>query len=264
MQLFRAVFNDYRKEILSHYLADRWLLQNNVVIDPADSVRPDPALDNYRDAMINLSTIYRRALDIHDRVEDEIKLMPAKTRESERDSRTELIYPDVCFLHLYRLFREIITDTEDINKLSEYINKLEVELKIQSPQTNISEGINNALGGAGGLGSLINKVVSAVGGKGESLPAGGDLGNFGEFFNSVIENPTTKNMLGNVVNDLQDCKDLPTILQKLMSNLSDPQVTQSLVNTVAPTAMNTINSAIKDNNVGQSKTVVEDEIIYES
>jgi hypothetical protein len=210
---FRQIYDKNRVAILRGPDADSWLIDGKIIIQYGSDV----GIRN--DIKIHLSAIYSTACTLKDKFEKEMTSLPSS------DTSDELVFPSICMLHLYRIFYEIIDKDDEKERIKEYISELEGETGIKS-----SKSTKSSSSGKGksedGFGSIIDMATGFMEQMGVKLPEGQKLPSQDEImksFGQMMNNPTTKNMIGSVMNEIQggNIKDVLGNLGKTLGSI-DP------------------------------------------
>lgn len=225
-EYFLAIFKKYRVPIMKGYKNDKWLRQNNVIIQFGEGLE-----QVNKEIRIMLSTIYTTACQLKKEAEDSLDGLP----DAAGENCQELIYPDIILLHLYRLFRESLPpESEDLPKIRSLVSEIETDLGIDPTDTALPPPAAPA-GAAGGLSQLIGMVTTMLPNLGITPPDGSKLPTENEISNvlgRVINNPQTQNMISNVLTGLSECKDITQVVQKLASAVGDPKVGELVSGTI--------------------------------
>jgi hypothetical protein len=224
-EYFANIFTKYRVPILKGYKNDKWLRQNNVVIQFGEGV--DQVNKEIR---IMLSSIYTTACQLKKEAEDSLEGFPEEAWESCQ----ELIYPDIIMLHLYRLFRESLpSESEDYPKLQALVSEIETDLGIDPSTTAPPTSATPNLGG--GFSQLIGMVSTMLPKLGITPPDGSKLPTETDINNvmgKVINNPQTQSMISNVLTSLSECKDITQVIHKLSTAIGDPKLGELASSTI--------------------------------
>lgn len=216
---FHNVYDQHRSDIIRGHVMDDWLKNGKIKIQFGEGIQ-----QVRKDRVIRLSAIYINACQLRDETDEQLKGLPNEDQERER--RKELNYPDIFMLHLYRIFRAVVPEDQEV--LTQRITAIEQDLGLQAETPSV-EG-----NGLNGIMSTMTQFISNLGLKppqGTQLPTEND---FGKIFNSMFNNPNTQNAIGNVFKDLQNCKNVNEVFQKLISGFTDPTLAQTLTETIGP------------------------------
>jgi len=209
---FRKIYESNHPAILRGPGRDNWLKTGSVTIQFGEEVGA------VTDIKIHLTVIYNTACKLRDEVENLLKGLPGS------EQAEELTYPNLFLLYLYQLFYEVAEEKDEKEKLSTYVNSLEKDTGVKSKN---SSSNNDPLSGI--LGTMTD-LMGQMGVKlpeGQKMPSQDDLG---KMLGSMMNNPQTKSMLGNVMQEMKECKSIGDVVNKLVGNLgavSKPENTQS-------------------------------------
>ena len=221
---FQTIYSKYRHVIIRGYRNNSWLQNESVIIQFGDGV---PGVRN--SIKIMLSAFYTTACKLRDDAERRLDGLPVEARENQ----PELDYPDQMMLQLYRTFRAAVTDDSDKQALTKCLAELETEL-VDQPATE----------GPAGLVTMATELMNRVGmPTPEGMPTGKD---FNDMVTNVLNNPTVNNVVGNMFKDIQDCNDITSVLQKLLTNLSDPSLTQAIQETMGSTVEGAVEATVEE------------------
>lgn len=197
---FERIYTNNKRFILLGPQRDAWLIDGNLII----SYGEDCGLKT--DMKLHLSGIYSTAVKFRDEIREEIQGLP-NTPES-----IETTYPANFMLTLYRIFKEISKSDVEKTKLTSHIDTMEEEAGIQS-KNNSSDPLAGLLDMASNMAEQVsgNKIPK------DKLPGKND---FGKMISSVIDNPKTKSMLGNMMQKFQETNNIGDIVTQLVGSLS--------------------------------------------
>ncbi len=220
---FDKIYSSNRPAILRGPARDNWLKNGNLVIQYGEEV------DRVTDIKIHVSSIYNTACKLRDDIEESLQGLP------DVDESQELLYPSLYLLHLYKIFFETAGEN-DGEKLDEYISILEKEAGIKSKGRSSST--------ADPMGSILGAATDFMGQLGIKLPEGQKMPSqeeLGKALGTMMNNPQTKSMMGNVMKEMQECNSLGDVVNKLMSGLGggslgdnlDPATKQSIQDNIS-------------------------------
>jgi hypothetical protein len=195
---FKKIYESNKKFILLGPQRDNWLLDGNIVI----SYGEDCNLKT--DINLHLSSIYNTSCKIRDEIREESEGLPGVT------DTIETSYPTNYMLLLYRIFREICLSENDKTKLSSHIENLESEIGIRSKSG--GNDFSGLFDMAAGMAEQVsgNKIPR------DKMPGKNDIS---KMLGDIVNNPKTKTMLGGVMEQLKDTKNIGDIVSKLVSGL---------------------------------------------
>jgi hypothetical protein len=200
---FQNIYNRYRKTILLGPQRDNWL-DNDIVITYGEECGLKTEVNFF------VSAIYRSACKTRDEVKDELEGLPIG-----QDDAIELSYPKRYLYYLYIIFREIIDSETEKNKLNTHVSTLENELGISS-SSGLLGGNNDALSGIFDMAANMAEKVSGQKIPRDKMPGKND---FGKMLGQITNDPKTKNMLGAMMQKLQNTENLSDIVTTLVDNL---------------------------------------------
>jgi hypothetical protein len=215
------LYRKYRRDILKGWSNDGWLTDNTVSLTLGDDIlgKGKKKLDTSRKYSVKLSSIYNNAVEMKKEAEERLNGLP----DEEREKHEELNYPEGVLLYLYRLFHECAPKS-DSEKIGNIIRELEDELGLE-PEGNVESS-----GGIGGIMDIANQVLGGNM-KGFKLPNQKEVKTI---FNKIFSNPQTQSALGNITNNLKDCKDLGQALTKLTTTIDLKDMIQNVAETLSP------------------------------
>lgn len=196
---FEKIYNNNKRFILLGPQRDSWLIDENLII----SFGEDCGLKT--DMKLHLSGIYSTAIKIRDEIRDEMEGLPNSS------DTTETGYPASFILTLYRIFQEIVTSGTEKEKLSKHIESLETDAGIRS-----SKASNDPMSGLFEMAAGMAEQVSGKKISKDQMPGQQD---FGKMISSVIDDPKTKSMLGNMMQEFQSTNNIGDMVSKLVGNL---------------------------------------------
>jgi hypothetical protein len=251
---FLSIFEDNRKHIINGTVITKdikWLDEKTFVqFGQGVLKKPDP---EYR---IYLGTIFSRAKYL---AESANTALAGKEVDDEALQKyPELEYPDLFLLYLYRVFKSMMTNKDDIKAISKPISRLEEILDLSSGEDKaLNETSNNPfaqLGGLGNMGGLLNSLMSSMApamanvssngaAENKEMPSTQDLSTI---FNNLVNNPATQNLLSKVVADAGNCNNINDIFSSIGKSVENSEF-QGIVKGVLDEA-----SGLKGINKGSS------------
>jgi len=109
---FQKLFRNYRDEILNVLREDKWLQEENVVIQFGEELEDEDLRKRSAKRKIEISTIYKYAVQLRTTVEESLKGLP----DSAHQNSQELIYPEIFLFHLSRIFSALYPQNKDWKK----------------------------------------------------------------------------------------------------------------------------------------------------
>lgn len=192
-----------------------------------------------RKYVIYVSSIYSFALKCKEQTEQQIsqKLVGMKRSEREslmnklRDKFPELDYPEEFQLILSRLALSVCDDESYKSVLERKINYLEIELGyVEAPEQKQVDNTNQGGGIMDLFKPFIDKISTGI--PGANAPSGADVGNI---VNSLFNNETAKQVLGDMFNDVKGCKSVGQVINKLVDKMEDPKLKEVISTTLEST-----------------------------
>jgi len=197
---FQKIFTNNKPAILRGPGRDNWIKNGSLLIQFGEDVgKPS------QNIKIHLTSIYTTACKLRDEMGSSLKGLP------NSDQSEELSYPSLMLLHLYKIFHEISDDKET---LLEHIKTLEQEIGIKNK--------SSKAGGADPLGGILGTVTDLMGQMGVKLPEGQKMPSqdeLGKMLGNMMNNPQTKSLIGNVMQEMKECKSIGDVVNKLVNNL---------------------------------------------
>ena len=191
---FEKVYTDNKRFILLGPQRNSWLIDGNIVITFGQECGLKTEIKLY------LSAIYSAALKLRDDVEEENKGLPNLSLSPESH------YHQDYMLILYRMFRELATADSECQKLDAHLEEM----------GGSSGGSNDPLAGLFDMASGMAEKVSGQKIPKDKMPGRNDLG---KMLSSVMENPQTKSMLGNMMQEFQNSGNLGEMFTKMVGGL---------------------------------------------
>jgi hypothetical protein len=206
---FSKIYSNNKRFILLGPQRDSWLSDGKLII----SFGEDCGIKT--EMKLHLSGIYLTAVKIRDELKEELTGLPMGSTGNTES--VESGYPMAFMLILYRIFFEITNSDVEKTKLMSHIESMEGETGNRS-----TSGNSNADPLAGLLDMASNMAEQVSGNKipKDKLPGKND---FSKMISSVIDNPKTKSMLGNMMQEFQKTNNLGEMVTKLVGSLSGGQ-----------------------------------------
>ncbi len=212
---FDKIYRENRSAILRGPRRDNWIASGKINVHFGEEIRKP-----IKDAIVHLTIIYNTSCKLRDDVEESIQGLP------DVDQSKELIFPTLFMLFLYKIFSEIC-DSEDTEKLSDFMVDLGKQAGVKSNTK--KSGKDDPLGG------ILNVATDLMQQMGIELPEGQNLPSTEEFssaISGIMNNPQTKNMLGNIMSEMKECNNIGDVFGKLMNGLGnsgmDPAMQQTI------------------------------------
>jgi len=235
---FMSVYKKYRIPILSG--KDDWLRdeKNHVQITYGHSK-----------IRIMLSSIYKMACQLSDDAEKKLEGFP----DDAYEECTDLIRKDIILLHLYRIFREFVSDV-DKKRLSKIIQRLEEILGLE-PEESMEEGSSsNPVNPLTDLGKLASTIVSGLNNTAsENNISPDEMPDIGKVLGSVFENDALQGIMKNLVNAVApggpegERPSFENAFGKVIKSLSSPQFKEAIIQTAAESSVSAIQGPVGTN-----------------
>lgn len=210
---FNKIYDANRSAILRGPERDAWLKSGNITVQFGEEV------GRITDIKIHLTIIYGTACKLTSDIEASLKGLP------DVDQCEELAYPNLFLLYLYRIFYEIVDIKTEKEQLLQHVTELEKVTGTKSKSKN-----NDPLSG------ILGTVTDLMGQMGVKLPQGQKIPSqdeLGKMLGTVMNNPQTKSLLGNVMQEMKDCKSLGDVVSKLVGNLGSAGMDTSVQQAVS-------------------------------
>lgn len=213
---FQNIFTKYREIILSGHKNDQWLKTGNISITLGDGISEVVPRD---DIKIMLSAIYNNACQLKNETEKKLEEIGD---DDDWENSKELIYPQVMMLHLYRVFRESVENTQDKQKLSKLVSDIENELGLTTNTTTVSQPVMAPFE------NIMNQMFSSLKGNQMEQNSSNNLDIF-KIVTNVLNNPQIQNTMNKLMSDLQESQSTDQAIQKLLQGFNNPELTSAIV-----------------------------------
>ena len=205
---FEKIYKNNKRFILLGPQRDSWLSDNGIIITYGEEANIKTEIK------VHLSAIYGTSCKMRDEIREELEGLPNSS------DTTETSFPSKFLLIIYRIFKEITDSEVEINKLSTHISNMESEFGIRSskaddPLSGIFDMTSNMMEQLTG-----NKIPT------DQMPGKNDIG---KMFNSMVNDPKTKSMIGNVMNQLKNTENIGEMATKLVGALGSGEGVGDLV-----------------------------------
>jgi hypothetical protein len=212
---FLRIFIKNRKDILSDE-SDNWLMNGDIKIDlPRHKVK-----SKKERGAIFLSTIYSKAAAMWD---------AHKTDPLDKDGNYSeyVLLPLRFFRYLYLILLETDIEGKEIDKISDYLDKTDTQLKITD--NTYMENFSMGLFGGGfqeSLKSIIKTLMSTAG-------ENGAFGSEGEFdidklIEAMMKIFTDSNTMSDLTKEISGTTDKKQIISVLIKKLNNPQLLEAV------------------------------------
>jgi len=212
---FQNIFNKHKSSILKGPTKDNWIVKGNVTVQFGEDV----GIKN--NIKIHLSSIYNTACKLRNDIEESLEGLP------DVEQTVELLLPIKIQYYLYKIFSEIITKKTDRKKLINFVNDLSLDAGIKRNRGNDD---SNPLDGLMQTMSGMAKQMGIPVPEGQKLPSGNELS---KMMGQMVNNPQTKNLIGNVMKEMKDCDNIGDMAGKLVGALgagSNPELKSMVEN----------------------------------
>ena len=213
---FQKLFRTYRDELYEVLKDDHWLLKENIVIQFGEELEDEELRKRSEKRKIEISAIYRYAIQLRKTTEDSLKGLPDTLQEQSQ----ELIYPDIFLLHLYRILFSIYPQNKEIQRV---VQTLEKDLGVSSTTSkkqnplleNIAENAKQILG------SVLPTNLK--------LPTNEEMS---QKLEQAFKDPVVNETLGTTVNSLMNAKNLGEGIGAAIKSLENPKFMDGLLKAV--------------------------------
>jgi hypothetical protein len=216
-----SLYRRFRRAILSGTKAD-WLIEGSAIIQFGEELKKPP-----QKICIRLSNIYSTSLKLREDVEKKLAGLPLGA-----DSCPEIDYPEKMQLHLYRLFREVASKSDE-PKLTELIKEMEKDLGIVENTQAAPE--------AGGMLGMLNNMQNMMKSMGINLPEdripnADDIGNI---LSKALGNPKAGDMAKQILGDV-DLSNPQEALPTLAKNFQQSEIGKNVMAEIGPQIMEVV------------------------
>ena len=198
---FEKIYKNNKRFILLGPQRDSWLTDNEIIITYGEEANIKTEIK------VHLSAIYNTACKLREEIREELEGLPNSS------DTTETTFPSKVLLSLYRIFREISESEVEINKLTSHIEDMESEFGIKR-----KSGGDDTLSGLFDMTS--NMMEQLTGNKipKDKMPGKNDIG---KMFNTMVNDPKTQSMIGNVMSQLKNTENIGEMATKLVGALGN-------------------------------------------
>lgn len=201
VKYFDNMFRNNRRMIMLGPQRDGWLKDGDIIITYGEDVGLKTNIK------FHVSGIYFTACKIQTEIEEETEGLPGV-------SKPETIYPKEYLLQLYRIFHSLTESKTNKSKLTKHIETLESEIGIRK-KSSTTKG-DDPLAGLFNMASGMAEQLTGQKIPKDKMPGKQD---FSKMLGDVINNPQTKSMLGNMMQEMQNADNIGDIVGKLMGSL---------------------------------------------
>jgi len=194
---FKEIYTKNKRFILLGPQRDAWLTDNEIIISYGQEIQLKT------DMKIHVSAIYNTSCKIRDEVREELEGLPGAVDTSET------FLPIKFILSLYRIFSEVTESDNEKTKLITHIESLETDSGIKSKK-------DDSLSGMFDMASNFAEQLTGKKLPKDQMPGQNDIG---KMMGNLINDPKTKSMLGNVMQQFQNTENIGEMATKLVGSL---------------------------------------------
>ena len=194
---FENIYTKNKRFILLGPQRDVWLTDNDIIISYGEEINLKT------DMKVHVSNIYQTSCKIRNEIRDELEGLP------DASDTPETFLPNKFILSLYRIFAEIPESENERTKLQTHIENLESDAGIRSKKVDSLSGMFDMASNFAE--QLTGKKLSK-----DQMPGQQDIG---KMMGNLINDPKTKSMLGNVMQQFQNTENIGEIATKLVGSL---------------------------------------------
>jgi len=230
---FEKIYTNNKRFILLGPQRDAWLSDNQIIITYGEDAGVKTEIK------VHLSAIFNAACKTRDEIKEELEGLP------DASDTTEIEFPSKFMLLLYRIFREVSVSDNEKSKLTEHISNLESETGNRSSKTNGDDPLS-------GLFDMTSNMVEQFTGTKvpkDKMPGKNEIG---KMFGNLVNDPKTKSMIGNVMQQLQGTNNLGEMATKLVGALGSQEGMGELMGNIGGNNSNNSNNSNNGNNSNTS------------
>lgn len=194
---FENIYTKNKRFILLGPQRDVWLTDNDIIISYGEEINLKT------DMKVHVSNIYQTSCKIRNEIRDELEGLP------DASDTLETFLPNKFILSLYRIFAEIPESENEKTKLQTHIENLETDAGIRSKK-------DDSLSGMFDMASNFAEQLTGKKLSKDQMPGQQDIG---KMMGNLINDPKTKSMLGNVMQQFQNTENIGEIATKLVGSL---------------------------------------------
>jgi len=194
---FENIYTKNKRFILLGPQRDVWLTDNDIIISYGEEINLKT------DMKVHVSNIYQTSCKIRNEIRDELEGLP------DASDTPETFLPNKFILSLYRIFAEIPESENERTKLQTHIENLESDAGIRSKK-------DDSLSGMFDMASNFAEQLTGKKLSKDQMPGQQDIG---KMMGNLINDPKTKSMLGNVMQQFQNTENIGEIATKLVGSL---------------------------------------------
>lgn len=211
---FRKIYDNNKTDILKSYTKDFWLKDGKIVIKYGEEYNIKTR------GIIHLSTIYCIALKLREQADKDIN-------DGNISNTDDLTLPEEFMLYLYQIF-STVASIKELDKINEHINEIKRHIGYDESNIQPSQGTNSSGSIMDMIGNLAGKDFSST---------------VGQFMN----NESTQNILGNITNTFKNSNGITDIVNSLVSQLGNPQLSETVnqyINQLPPNITDSVNQIV--------------------
>lgn len=194
---FENIYTKNKRFILLGPQRDAWLTDNDIIISYGEEINLKT------DMKVHVSNIYQTSCKIRNEIRDELEGLP------DASDTSETFLPNKFILSLYRIFAEIPESENERTKLQTHIENLESDAGIRSKK-------DDSLSGMFDMASNFAEQLTGKKLAKDQMPGQQDIG---KMMGNLINDPKTKSMLGNVMQQFQNTENIGEMATKLVGSL---------------------------------------------
>jgi hypothetical protein len=224
---FQKLFRTYRDDLYEILKEDKWFMEENLVIQYGEEIEDPELRKRSEKRKIELSTIYKTAVQLRKTFEESVKGLP----ESAREQSPELTYPQYFLLYLFRIFCAIYPQNKEVQKV---VQSLEKDLgmssassrKTNNPLLDMAENAKKLLGGGvNGNNNLLQSLLPAD----LKLPSNEEMSSK---LQQAMKDPLVSETLGATMNSVMGAKNIGEGITLALKSLENPKFMEGLLKTV--------------------------------
>lgn len=196
---FQNIYTKNKRFILLGPQRDSWLIDNDISISYGEEINLKT------DSKVHLTVIYKTSCKIRDEIRDELEGLPNSADTSET------FLPNKLILSLYRIFVEICESENEKTKLQKHVEDLESQAGIKTKKDDSFSGMFD----------MASNFAEQLTGKKlpkDQMPGQQDIS---KMMGNLINDPKTKSMIGNVMQQFQNTENIGEMATKLVGALGN-------------------------------------------
>ena len=214
LQGHKRGFREFYESNLDKILSDKseWILETKAIFTPykVDGSKSKRSID--------LTYFYKRALDMKKELQKKVEKENVDLDKEENQEKYEAInFSERMILYIYRIFKEVATDTDHIKIINKYISEISEELGLST-----SDPVGNGIGD--GIGSIVNTFSSMLKQNGIETPGNINGNQMGSIIENIVNNKATKEMLTGLMSSINNSKDIGEALGNVATQIQRPEI----------------------------------------